>query len=103
MAMEAVLKQESMTDIVRKYGVSTPVTGSDVIKLIKPIKYICWNNLRWVKANISLYIKKDMHVVSYTQAKRKDICIKYHIRIHTNKSFNSFTGAIVLVGWTWKK
>lgn len=41
MAMEAVLKQESMTDIVRKYGVSTPVTGSDVIKLIKPIKYIC--------------------------------------------------------------
>lgn len=41
MAIEAVLKQESMTDIVKKYGVSTPVTGSDVIKLIKPIKYIC--------------------------------------------------------------
>lgn len=103
MAMEAVLKQESMTDIVRKYGVSTPVTGSDVIKLIKPIKHICWNSLRLVKANVSLYIKKNMHVVSYTQAKRKDICIKHHIRIHTQKSFNSFTGAIVLVEWTWKK
>lgn len=42
--MEAVLKQESMTDIVRKYGVSTPVTGSDVIKLIRPIKHICCSN-----------------------------------------------------------
>lgn len=38
-----------------------------------------------------------MHVVSYTQAKRKGICIKYHIRIHIKKYFNPFTGAIVRV------
>lgn len=35
-ATEAVLKQVSETVNAKKYGVSTPVTGSVVIKLIKP-------------------------------------------------------------------
>lgn len=103
MAMEAVLKQESMTDIVRKYGVSTPVTGSDVIKLIKPIKYICWNNLRWVKANVSLYIKK-ICTSYHTHKQNERIFVLNIISEYTQKkSFNPFTEAIVLVGWTWKK
>lgn len=41
MVMEEVLKQEFMIDIVRKYGVFILVIGSDVIKFIKFIKYIC--------------------------------------------------------------
>lgn len=36
-ATEAVFKQESKTDNDKKYGVSTPVTGSVVIKVISPI------------------------------------------------------------------
>lgn len=47
-----------MIDIVRKYGVFILVIGSDVIKFIKFIKYICWNNFKWVKVNVLLYIKK---------------------------------------------
>lgn len=92
-----------MIDIVRKYGVFILVIGSDVIKLIKFIKYICWNNLRWVKVNILLYIKKDMYVVLYILVKWKDICIKYYIIIYIKKFFNFFNGVIVFVGWIWKK
>lgn len=54
-----------MIDIVRKYGVFILVIGSDVIKFIKFIKYICWNSLRLVKVNVLLYIKKNMYVVYY--------------------------------------
>lgn len=86
MAMAAVLKQESMTDIVRKYGVSTPVTGSDVIKLIKPIKHICWNSLRLVKANVSLYIKKNMHVVYHTHKQNERIFVLNIISEYTHKN-----------------
>lgn len=44
-ATEAVFKQESKTDNDKKYGVSTPVAGSVVIKLINPIINIRLTNI----------------------------------------------------------
>lgn len=44
-ATEAVFKQESKTDNDKKYGVSTPVTGSVVIKVISPIINIRLTNI----------------------------------------------------------
>lgn len=54
-ATEAVFKQESKTDNDKKYGVSTPVTGSVVIKVISPIINIRLTNIPLQRGTNDMY------------------------------------------------